>query len=192
MMAQDPASTIVPMITTASIVYFFVAARLNRGKKRIYITDYSRGVLFVNGAFVKVLEPGSYRISGSKQQVTIVDMRPQPILLERVFFQDALQNQGVISLTVDLLVQDPHLAATMTRDQVKDAVAILRDQLRTVLSQEIADLRPEAPAKLAEAFTKAVNNELRKMGMRVTGTEVTELWSAPLQTPAFTAPVTVQ
>jgi flagellar basal body-associated protein FliL len=192
MMSQDPSSTIAPLISTASVVALVLAARLNRGKKRILIPDYRRGVLFVDGTFVKVLEPGSYRVAASKQQVTIVDMRPQPILLERVFFQDALKNQGVISVAVDLLVQDPHLSATMTRDQVKDGVAILRDQLRTVLSQQIADLRPEAPAKLADAIAAAANNELRKIGMRITATEVTEFWSAPMPTSTFSAPATVQ
>jgi flagellar basal body-associated protein FliL len=192
MMSQDLSSTIAPLVTTVSIVVFFATARLNRGKKSILIPDYRRGVLFVDGIFVKVLEPGSHRVSGSKEQITIVDMRPQPILLERVFFQDAIKNQGVVSVAVDLLVQDPHLAATMARDQVKDGLAILRDQLRTVLSQQIADLRPEVPAKLAEAIAAAANDELRKVGMRVAGTEVTELWSAPLPTSAFNAPVTVQ
>jgi hypothetical protein len=148
MSSQDPSATI-GLITFTSVVIVIVMARVNRGKKRILIPDYRRGVLFVNGAFVKVLEPGSYRVSALKQQLTIVDMRPQPIVLERIFFQDALKNQGVVSLALNLLVQDPHLAATTTRDQIRDGLAILRDQLRTVLSQQIADLQPETAAKLA-------------------------------------------
>ena len=192
MQSQDPSAAITPLLTFTTVVVMLAMARFNRGKKRILIPDYRRGVLFENGSFVKVLEPGSYRVSGSKQQITIVDMRPQPFLLERIGFQDAVKNQGVVSLGVDLRVQDPHLAATATRDQIKDALAILRDQLRTVLSQQISDLRPEAPAKLAETIAAAANKELRKIGMRAAGTEVTEFWCAPTPTAAFSAPTTVQ
>src|ERR1700687_6024646 len=100
MSSQDPSATI-GLITFTSVVIVIVMARVNRGKKRILIPDYRRGVLFVNGAFVKVLEPGSYPVSALKQQLTIVDMRPQPIVLERIFFQDALKNQGVVSLALN-------------------------------------------------------------------------------------------
>jgi flagellar basal body-associated protein FliL len=192
MPSQDPTAAISPLLTFTTVVVVLALARLNRGKKRMVIPDYRRGVLFKDGSFVKVLEPGSYRVATQKQQLTIIDMRPQPYLLERIGFQDALKNQGVISLGVDFLVQDPHLAATATRDQIKDALAILRDQMRTVLSQQVSDLSPEGPAKLAETIAAAANKELRKIGMRAAGTEVTEFWCAPTPTTAFSAPTTVQ
>jgi hypothetical protein len=154
MPSQDPTAAISPLLTFTTVVVVLALARLNRGKKRMVIPDYRRGVLFKDGSFVKVLEPGSYRVA--------------------------------------TLVQDPHLAATATRDQIKDALAILRDQMRTVLSQQISDLSPGGPAKLAETIAAAANKELRKIGMRAAGTEVTEFWCAPTPTTAFSAPTTVQ
>jgi SPFH domain / Band 7 family len=190
--ATDVTPAITSSITAVSVVLVIILSRMNRGTKRILIPDYRRGVLFVNGAFVKVLEAGSYRVSAPKQQLTIIDMRPQPILMERVLFQDALKNQGVVSLAVEVLVRDPHLAATSTRDQVKDAIAIVRDQLRVVLSQQIIELRDDTRTKLAASVAAAANTELQRIGMRVDSAEITELYCAPSPAHSFRAPETVQ
>jgi hypothetical protein len=191
-MSADVAPAITSAVTAVSICLVVVLSRMNRGTKRILIPDYRRGVLFVDGAFVKVLEAGSYRLSAPKQQLTIIDMRPQPLLIERVFFQDALKNQGVISLAVNVLVADPHLAATSTRDQIKDTVAILRDQLRLILSQQIIELRDDTRAKLGATVADAANKELQRIGMRVADAEITELYCAAPAAPTFRAPETIQ
>src|SRR4029077_9395024 len=118
-------------ISLVSVIALTILSQSRRGKKRILITDYRRGVRFVGGVFSGVLEPGSYLFDARKEQITIMDMRPQPILLERLTFQDALKQQGVVSLATEFVVRDPQLAATALRDQIKDCYLLARNAIRT-------------------------------------------------------------
>jgi hypothetical protein len=165
-------------ISLVSVIALTILSQSRRGKKRILITDYRRGVRFVGGVFSGVLEPGSYLFDARKEQITIMDMRPQPILLERLTFQDALKQQGVVSLATEFVVRDPQLAATALRDQIKDCYLLARNAIRTVMSQQIiANVSDLAAAN--EILTKAIRTELFKVGMDISNTEVTELWLNP-------------
>ena len=176
-MAQDQ---IIVGLFYIALVLTFVAAWIlrlhNRGRKRIVLTDYRRGVHFVDGTFKSVLGPGSYSYDTRKEQIMVVDMRPQPILIERLAFQDALRQDGVISIGTEMLVRDPHLAATTLRDEVKDAYAMVRETVRNSMSKQIAGAS-ENYATVADEIKKAVNTEMSRVGMAVSEIEITELSS---------------
>jgi hypothetical protein len=144
------------------------------------IPDFRRGVRFLHGAFSAVLEPGTYRINTAKQQVTIVDMRPQPLLFERYIYRDALNRPSVISIGTELLVHDPRLATTTLKDQVKDAIPIINNLIHTAVARLVTDPSPEGRKATSETITKAVNVELSKYGLRISSAEVTEAYSQPL------------
>jgi len=175
-MTQDQFTGMFSLLIIISLLVAYFMRQRNRGKKRIVITDYRRGVHFVSGSLKSVLGPGSYRYDPRNEQIDIVDMRPQPILIERFPFQDALMHNGIISLGAELLVRDPRLAATALRDQVKDTYVMVRETVRNELSKQIGASRENATA-LSESIAKAANTELAKVGMAVSGVEVTELWS---------------
>jgi hypothetical protein len=174
---SDVLNTVASIIGPVVIITTVILGRRARLTKRIVIPDFRRGVRFVGGVFSGVLEAGSYRVDSRKEVITIVDMRPQPILMERVGFQDALQQQGVISFGTELLVRDPKLAASALRDQVKDAYVLARDAVRTAMSKQIVADNGEA-AGLAHTLTTAIRTELAKVGMGISDVEVTELWSS--------------
>jgi SPFH domain/Band 7 family protein len=163
----------------------------NRRKKRILLTDYRRGVHFVNGTFQEVLGPGSYRYDERNEQIAVMDLRPQPILIERLTFQDALRHEGIISVGTELLVRDPRLAATALRDQIKDAYVMVRDTIRTAMSKQIA-ASPEETSSVTKAITEAVNAELAKVGIAVSEIEITELVSLSPQPQAGIGSTTIQ
>jgi hypothetical protein len=190
-MTQDQFMGAFSAIAVVSVLGILLLRQNNTGKKRILLTDYRRGVHFVNGSFKAVLGPGSYRYDARREQISIIDMRPQPILIDRLAFRDALRNEGVISVGTELLVRDPRLAATTLRDQVKDAYVIVRDTLRIVVSNQIAVSR-ENSVSIAESIAKAVNTELAKVGMAVSEIEITELWSHASQPQPAEGSVTVQ
>ena len=177
-------------VVAAIIVTFMFQSR--RSRKRILITDYRRGVRFRGGVFAGLLEPGSYTYDPQKEQITVVDMRPQPILIERLGFQDALRNEAVVSIGTELLVSDPQRAATALRDQIKDSYIIARDTLRNAVSRQILGGPPESIGTLAETIAKAVNTELDKVGMRVSQIEITELWSGPPKLSVAPGSATIQ
>lgn len=147
--------------------------------KLMMITDFRRGVRFVRGAFSAVLQPGTYRINTVKQQITVVDMRPQPLLFERYMYRDALNRPSVISIGTELLVHDPRLATTTLKDQVKDAIPIINNLIHTAVARLVTDASPEGRKATGEAITKAVNGELTRYGLRISSAEVTEAYSQP-------------
>src|ERR1700686_67893 len=89
-----------------SVIAVLFIRLYNRGRKRVSLTDYCRGVHFANGSFKSVLGPGSYTYDPTKEQITVTDLRPQPVLIERLAFQDALRHEGGISVGTELLVLD--------------------------------------------------------------------------------------
>jgi len=176
-MSQDFLVNSVSIVSLVSVITLTILSQSRRGKKRILITDYRRGVRFVGGVFTGILEPGSYSFDSRKEQITNMDMRPQPVLMERLTFQDALQHQGVVSLGTDFVVRDPQIAATALRDQVKDTYLLARNTIRSTMSQIIANTADLAAVN--EILTKGIRAELLKVGMDISNTEVTELWLSP-------------
>src|SRR5579871_5590635 len=151
-----------------SAVVVILAQRISgRKKPKIFIPDYQRGVKFVDGTFGSILEPGSYEPASKHQQITIIDMRPQPLVVERVIYQDAIQAPSVISIAAELVIADPFQAITKLKNLVNDSIAIIRDQLRSTVSKRIADTAPESRTKLASDITSALNNNLHQFGVQV-------------------------
>jgi hypothetical protein len=148
---------------------------------RVFVPDYQRGVRFVDGVFREVMGPGSYNAASANEQITIVDMRPQPIVVERILYQDALQTPSVISIGAELSVADPYQATTKLKNLINDSSAIVRDALRGVVSKRIADISPEVRSKTATDIAAVLNEDLRKCGMQVTNVEITEFWSRTLK-----------
>lgn len=160
-------------IIIAIWVFLISAFYERKWTKRLVITDFCRGVRFVGGAFSAVLEPGSYTYNSRKEQITVVDMRPQPILIERLAFEDGIKQSGVISVAAQLSVCDPQVAATVLRDQIKDALILTRDAISMALSQQfIAD--GENLIDMTGGLAVAADTGLNKVGMRISGLEITE------------------
>ena len=174
--ASDDYTGLTSGVTAAAVILIVTLGRLQARKKRILITDYRRGVRFVSGAVAGVLGPGTHRYDTRKEQISIVDMRPQPVLVERLVFQDAVNTPALISIASEMRVQDPQLASTALRDQVKDGYAILRDTLRMFVSQQILQPGAESRDALAKALNAAIDTALRKVGMTSSDLEITELW----------------
>lgn len=144
---------------------------------RTYLTDYMRGVRFVKGAFAQVLGPGGHQPLTRHEHIEVVDMRPAPFLLESISYRDALQSDSVISIGGELLVDDPYLAATSLKNRVSDSLPIVRQALRGAVSRKITDRTQEFRMRVAEAVTAAANEELHRVGMKVSSVEITEVFS---------------
>lgn len=179
------------------VLFGFVVATLlflrvrGRSRKRILLTDYRAGVHFVGGSLKELLGPGSYTFDSRKEQITVVDLRPQPILIERLAFQNALRQEGVISIGTELVVRDPRLSSTMLREEVKDAYMITRDAIRNAMSKQIAT-SPEDSSSLQRELTQAANADLARVGFAVTEIEITELSSQFQNTPLSGAAQVIQ
>jgi hypothetical protein len=173
--------TVGALVFVAAVVALYLLIRRLRRTKRIFIPDFQRGVRFVNGVFRGVLGPGSYRSYPGRDQINLVDMRPNPFLEERLQFEDALQSPSIMSIGAELTVSDPHLAYTKLQDPVDDSIPMAREVIESFAAKNIADTSAAARVKTAEEITEAVNSELSQFGVRISNLEITELWSRPLQ-----------
>lgn len=173
------AIAIVSVLGTA-VILIWALVRLRRSKN-ILITDFQRGVRFRNGELRDVLEAGSYVFDSVNEQIVVMDLRPRPVLLERLGYQDASHSPSIISIAGELLVTDAHLAATRLKDPVKDTFPTVRDALLGCVKQTITDESSTGRQRIAERIAEAANTELAKVGMRIANIEVTELWSRPMQ-----------
>ncbi|MGP0020758.1 MAG: SPFH domain-containing protein [Candidatus Sulfotelmatobacter sp.] len=153
---------------------------------RVFVTDYQRGVRFVNGAFRDVLGPGSYYSSRTREQITIVDIRPKLVVFERIFYEDAFHAPSVVSFAAELSVGDPYRAITQMKYPINDSIAIIRDQLQSVVSQSIANTEPATRDKSANEIAAALNRELGKFGMQVANLEILEMWSRSVRPETIT------
>ena len=177
---MDP-DAIVGVIFIAGIVVLVFLIRRVRTAKTVFITDYQRGVRFVNGVFRDVLGPGRYRSYTGHDLINVVDMRPSPFVAERMSYQDALHSPSIMSIGAELQIADPYVASTKLKNPVDDSIPVAREIIKSFAAGNITDARPEARVKTAEEITKVVNRELSQFGMAVRNLEITELWSRPLQ-----------
>lgn len=138
---MDP-DAIVGVIFIAGIVVLVFLIRRVRTAKTVFITDYQRGVRFVNGVFRDVLGPGRYRSYTGHDLINVVDMRPSPSLAERMSYQDALHSPSIMSIGAELLVSDPYVASTKLKNPVDDSIPVAREIIKSFASGNITDARP--------------------------------------------------
>jgi hypothetical protein len=147
--------------------------------RRIFITDYQRGIRFLRGAFTRVLQPGAYNVLNRTVEISIADMRPRQFVMECLSYRDAMQNDCFISIGGELSISDPYLAFTKLKDQFTDSLPTVRETLRAVASRGIGDASLDARDQMAQAVMVAANAELSRSGMRIVNLEITEMWSRP-------------
>jgi hypothetical protein len=168
-------------ITTISLAVLSVWTRRNKAKKRVIVLEFQRGVKFENGAFCAVLEPGSYRIDSKKEQITIVDMRPLPILIEQCSFQDSHQQAAYLSIAAELVVVEPRAVTRESKNHVNDAVLALREVIRQVGSACDASGLHSRRVDLEHELLERSRKELARLGLTINQLAVTDTSSARMQ-----------
>jgi hypothetical protein len=161
------------LFSVACLVAAAVIAFRLRRRKVVYITDFQTGLRFRDGTVCKVLPPGSYLTSGSRNMIAVVDMRPRPFVLERLMYQDVLQTNSVISVGGELWIRDPNLAVITLKDIVGNSLPIVRERLCQAASRSIIDASPEGRKELAGRLLAELNRELETRGVEIRNLEIT-------------------
>jgi regulator of protease activity HflC (stomatin/prohibitin superfamily) len=172
-------AVIAAVSASVTICILALVGRWKKNRRRVTITDYQRGVHFIGGRVAKVLPPGNYRFKAAKETILPVDLRPQPIVIERLLYRDGLNRPAVISIATELLVWDPEVAVTRLKDPAGDAYNMVVGALREFVSHRAPGAGSAARAVAAQELTAALNAELGKIGMKVNPVEITEAWAAP-------------
>lgn len=88
--------------------------------KKVIIQDNQRGLLFHNGRYVKLLEPGKYYTYGGRM-IEVLALS-QPVVSERVSLQTLLKDEKIAEQTTFIEVGDEHMAMHFVNGKFSDAL----------------------------------------------------------------------
>ena len=163
-----------------SFVFLVASALLTLYMRRttvVHVADFQVGIRFGKSGKCKILVPGSYRMGGGLDPITVVDMRPRPFLIERVNFQDALQGNCIVSIAAETVVSDPLLATNSLKNLFEDSLRAVRELLGPAAARQMIDADIQQREALAQALTSEINRELQTSGVVIQNLEITELLS---------------
>jgi regulator of protease activity HflC (stomatin/prohibitin superfamily) len=157
-------------VTTVAVILYLIATF-----KRIIIFEYQRGVKFVNGKIVGVLEPGRHWLQKSNSQVTLVDIREKLVTLVG---QELLSSDGntiKLSLAASYKISDPILAIT-ANDNYRTAVyTIIQLSLRKVVGgfpiEEVLEKRDQ----IAESAAEGAREKIAALGVELLSVDIKDI-----------------
>jgi uncharacterized membrane protein YqiK len=158
------------------VVLLVVVVRLTVKSDRQTILDYQRGIRFNGGKPQAILGPGCYRFRPANEQITVVDLRDQPVIVERFAYRDSASENAWISISAAIHVVDAHRATTQCHDHVNEAVVSIRDVLRGLSARRASEARRDRRG-CEQELTTQMASELEKIGLALTGLEITEVSS---------------
>ena len=118
--------------------YSTAAERARRGRRHV-VNEWERGLLFRNGALVRTLGPGAYRVWRSGYALRVVDLRPWILLVPT---QEVPTADGVtVKVTVAgrVRVIDPVAYVTATQQPVPSLYLAVQVALRELVAQTTVD-----------------------------------------------------
>lgn len=139
------------------------------------IYEWQRALLYRDGKFVKILEPGSYWLWKFNTSVTKVDIR-QTILNLPGQELVTVDNMSVkVSLAVNYRIVDPYAAIQMT-DQYSTALyTVAQLELRQLVSPMTIDELMIARPAIAEGLQKAIANRSAELGIEVVSADIRDI-----------------
>ncbi len=126
------AINLVLFIAIIFLIYKLISSTVRAYLRKEIILEDNRGLLYKDGKFAKLLEPGAHWINPSKHTLTRVDIRPRALQIpgQEILCKD---NVGIkISVTGRIKLVDPHLAYHCDADWYWTCYARIQIELREV------------------------------------------------------------
>lgn len=124
--------------------------------RRVVIFEYERGILYRNGKFNRVLEPGAYYMNRYLTSVTRVDVRRRAVTLQGQEMLSA-DNVGIrVSMAATFQIVDPRKAINSSTNYM--------DEIYLILQAELRDLVGEGPVEELLAKRKQIGDTLLEAG----------------------------
>ncbi len=159
----------------AAVVVAIALFVLANAYRLVMVMEYQRGLLYRNGRFVRVLEPGLYRLLRWNTTVTIVDTRQTQLSLSG---QDILCADGVsVRITPALVYQitDPvaayHTTASYDQAMYLTVQTILRDLISPLTIDEVIVQR----ADIGQRLTAQARERVAAYGVTLLSAEIKDI-----------------
>ena len=142
---------------------------------RTTIYEYERGLKYVKGKFVGILEPGQYRYLGSSTTITKVDIRPYvvPISGQEVLTSDSVSLK--LSLACQYKVVDPDTAVNKVQSYHQALYQELQLALREVVGGSPVDDLLEKRGNFGAQVKDMVAPKAGEMGLELISASVKDI-----------------
>jgi regulator of protease activity HflC (stomatin/prohibitin superfamily) len=145
------------------------------GVKRVTVFEYQRGVKYVKGHYVAVVDPGSYLLIGSRTTITVVDVRHQFITIPG---QEILTADGVtvkISLVASYEISGPNVAINKVSNAPSAMYLLLQMNLRELVATEKIESVLEGRNDLGKRMLDQASMRTGELGLKVLSVEIKDL-----------------
>ncbi|MFC0533345.1 slipin family protein [Phytohabitans kaempferiae] len=142
---------------------------------KVTVMDWERRLLFTDGRFVRVLEPGRHRYQRRRSRLLTVDMRKRATLVPG---QELLTADGVtvkVSVLVAWRVTDPHAFLTASANAEGDLYVAAQIAVRDAVAAMSFDDVLADRAGLSTGLADAVTAQLDGLGIELVAATVKDL-----------------
>lgn len=159
-MSADTLTTIIYLLIVLVIILF-----LARNAKRFIVYEYERGLLYRNGRFHKVLEPGQYWLLNFRDVLYKVDVRKRTVSIPG---QEVVSSDNVsikISLSATYKFADLNRAVHETANYQDSLYSLLQLQLRDLVSSTPINELLAKRKILGEQLLEGVKDQAEEIGL---------------------------
>lgn len=141
------------------------------------VKAHEKGILMINGEFVKELKSGFYHFwkNDNKIEILLADTRQQLIEVngQEILTKDKADLR--INLDATYTIVDIKKALLENKKHIKMLYVLLQNKLRTYVGQFTLDEILENKAEMSEKILKMVSNETENLGVKVTQAEIRDI-----------------
>ncbi len=167
---MDPFITIlVILLVLAALVVFQLVAR------RVIIFEYERGLLFTNGKFKRILEPGQHWTSRFVHTVQKVDVRTRSVSIAG---QEVLSADNItirISLAATFKVADPYQVVVSAANFLEELYLLVQTQLRDLVGALPIDELLAKRKQIGEQLFENTTERARAMGVELIAVSIKDI-----------------
>lgn len=153
------------------LVLFKKGVRGLFGYERIIVQEFEAVLLYVNGAFVRVLGPGGHWLRHRAMALVRIDMRPETFSAEQ--WVDTKDNMSVfVRWGARLIVANPRFLVEKTQNYGPDALCRLQTCVRRAFSRiKVGEIRGMA-SKTEETVKELADQSCREIGLSCLSFEI--------------------
>lgn len=160
---------------TLIIIAFTIAATLPKLLVKSTVFEYQRGLMYRDGKFIKVLEPGSYWIFPFNTKVMYVDVRQMYTVIPSQELLTADSMAVKITLAVQYKIVDAYAAINMVDNYIGALYTVTQLALRDIVSSMKVDELMSARQKVADQLTANVSGKVAEFGLEVISANIRDI-----------------
>ncbi len=157
------------------VVAYVVLALLKSFFVRQTVFEFQRVLLYRDGKFVKVLEPGSYWFLRFNTTFTFIDIRPVFLTLAGQELVTSDNMSIKLSLSVRYRVVDPYAAIHMTDNYAMTLYTVAQLELRQLVAPMKIDELMVARSAVSEGLQKVLANRASEFGVEVISADIRDI-----------------